>query len=98
MPLCFVNALTARGWRGRVEGTGSYGAALARYLRRQHIAVIEVNRPDRVARRHHGKSDTVDATAAAHAVLSTRATSTAKTGDAPVQMLRIFRPARASAV
>jgi transposase len=81
-----------------VEGTGSYGAALARYLRRQHIAVIEVNRPDRAARRRHGNSDTVDATAAAHALLSARATSTATTGDAPVQMLRIFRLARASAV
>src|SRR3954454_3798898 len=98
MPLCFVKALTARGWRGRVEGTGSYGAALARYLRRQHITVIEVNRPDRAARRRHGKTDTVDATAAAHAVLSARATGIAKTGDDPVEMLRLFHLARASAV
>src|SRR4051794_41538552 len=37
--------------RAAVEGTGSYGAALTRYLRRQHIAVIEVNRPDRAGRR-----------------------------------------------
>jgi transposase len=81
-----------------VERTGSYGAALARYLRRQHIAVVEVNRPDRAARRRHGKSDTVDATAAAHAVLSARATSIAKTGDGPVEMLRLFHLARASAV
>jgi hypothetical protein len=77
--------------RAGVEGSGSYGAALARSLRRQHIAVIEVNRPDRAARRRHGNSDTLDATAAAHAVLSARATSTATTGDAPVEMLRIFR-------
>jgi transposase len=81
-----------------VEGTGSYGAALARYLRRQHVTVVEVNRPDRAARRRHGKSDTVDATAAAHAVLSARATGTAKTGDGPVEMLRLFHLARASAV
>jgi Transposase len=84
--------------RAGVEGTGSYGAALARHLRRQHIAVIEVNRPDRAARRRHGKSDTVDATAAAHAVLSARATGTAKTGDGPVEMLRLFHLATASAV
>jgi transposase len=83
--------------RAGVEGTGSYGAALTRYLRRQHIAVVEVNRPDRAARRRHGETDT-DATAAAHAVLSARATSTAKTGDGPVEMLRLFRLARASAI
>ncbi|MBV1855757.1 IS110 family transposase [Catellatospora sp. NEAU-YM18] len=84
--------------RAGVEGTGSYGAALTRHLRRHDITVVEVNRPDRAARRRHGKTDTVDATAAAHAVLSTRATSTAKTGDGPVEMLRMFKLARASAV
>jgi transposase len=56
-----------------VEGTGSYGAALTRYLRRQHLTVIEVNRPDRAARRRHGKTDTVDALAAAHAAAATGA-------------------------
>jgi transposase len=82
----------------RGEGTGSDGAALTRHLRRQRITVVEVNRPDRAARRRHGKSDTVDATAAAHAVLSARATGTAKTGDGPVEMLRLLHLARASAV
>ena len=97
---------TARCWarslgllcRAGVEGTGSYGAALARHLRQQHLTVVEVNRPDRAARRRHGKTDTVDATAAAHAVLSARATSNAKTGDGPVETLRMFHLARASAV
>ena len=84
--------------RAGVEGTGSYGAALARYLGRHEIAVVEVNRPDRAARCRHGKSDTVDATAAAHAFLSARATGIAKVGDGPVEMLRLFRLARASAV
>ncbi|GAB3836198.1 hypothetical protein ACFPIJ_22270 [Dactylosporangium cerinum] len=42
--------------RAGVEGTGSYGAALTRFLRRHHIAVIEVNRPDRAAHRRHGKT------------------------------------------
>ena len=31
-----------------VEGTGSYGAGLARFLRGQGYKVIEVNRPDRL--------------------------------------------------
>ena len=52
--------------RAGVEGTGSYGAALTRYLRHGGITVIEVNRPDRAARRR-GKTDAIDA---AHAVLS----------------------------
>ncbi|GII23270.1 IS110 family transposase [Planosporangium mesophilum] len=81
-----------------MEGTGSYGAALTRYLRRYDITVVEVNRPDRAARRRHGKTDAIDATAAAHAVLSARATTTAKTGDGPVEMLRMFKLARTSAV
>ena len=39
----------------RVEGTGSYGAGLARHLRRAGIRVIEVNRPDRATRHRRGK-------------------------------------------
>ena len=84
--------------RAGVEGTGSYGAALTRYLRGQEVTVIEVNRPDRAARRRHGKTDAVDALSAAHAVLSARASASAKTADGPVEMLRMFRLARASAV
>ena len=83
--------------RAGVEGTGSYGAALTRYLRRHDVSVVEVNRPDRAMRRRRGKTDAIDAVAAAHAVLSGRAT-TAKTGDGPVEMLRMFKLARASAV
>jgi transposase len=76
--------------RAGVEGTGSYGAALTRYLRAGGITVIEVNRPDRAARRH-GKTDTIDAIAAARAVLTARATAVAKTGDGPVEILRLLR-------
>jgi transposase len=47
-----------------VEGIGSYGAALARFLAAQGQVVVEVNRPDRQARRRHGKSDPLDAQAA----------------------------------
>ena len=34
-----------------VEGTGSYGAGLARFLRRADVEVIEVDRPNRAERR-----------------------------------------------
>ncbi|MCC9705103.1 IS110 family transposase [Streptomyces sp. MNU76] len=55
--------------RAGVECTGSYGAALARYLRTEGIEVTEVNQPDKAARRRRGKTDAVDAEAAARAVL-----------------------------
>jgi transposase len=84
--------------RAGVEGTGSYGVALSRYLRRSGVIVIEVNRPDRAARRSHGKTDTVDAVAAGRAVLSERASTPAKTANGPVERLRVSRLARASAV
>ena len=44
-----------------VEGTGSYGSGLARYLRRVGVEVLEVDRPDRQKRRRSGKSDPLDA-------------------------------------
>src|SRR5437763_14027160 len=47
--------------RAGVDGTGSYGVALTRLLRAEVVQVIEVNRPDRSARRKRGKSDAVDA-------------------------------------
>jgi transposase len=84
--------------RAGVEGTGSYGASLARYLRACGVTVIEVNRPDRSMRRHRGKTDAVDAEAAARAVVSGRATVTPKTGDGAVEMLRVFKVAKDSAV
>src|SRR5687768_17132042 len=55
-----------------VEGTGAYGAGLARFLRGAGVAVIEVGRPNRQARRAHGKSDSIDAVEAARAALSGR--------------------------
>ncbi|WP_346656925.1 transposase [Streptomyces sp. F001] len=69
--------------RAGVECTGSYGAALARFLHRENVQVIEVNQPDRAIRRKRGKTDAVDADAAARAVLSGRATTTPKTGEGP---------------
>ena len=56
-----------------VEGTSSYGAGLARSLRRAGVEVVEVDRPNRQSRRHTGKSDPADAVEAARAALSARA-------------------------
>jgi transposase len=84
--------------RAGVEGTGSSGAALARHLRATGIEVIEVNAPDKTTRRRRGKTDPLDAEAAARAVLSGRASATAKTSDGPVEMLRMFKLTKASAV
>ena len=81
-----------------VEGTGSYGAGLNRYLTAKGVTVIEVNRPNRQSRRRYGKSDTVDAQAAARAALNRDATGTPKTGTGPVEGLRALRVARQSAV
>ncbi|MFD9405039.1 transposase [Streptomyces sp. NPDC060011] len=83
--------------RAGVECTGSYGAALSRFLRCQGVTVFEVNQPDKATRRRRGKSDTIDAEAAARAVITGRATATAKAGDGPVEMLRLFKMAKASA-
>ncbi|MFE0177165.1 IS110 family transposase [Streptomyces sp. NPDC059002] len=83
--------------RAGVEGSGSYGAALSRYLLARRVEVFEVNRPDRSVRRRRGKSDAVDAQEAARAVLSGRARSRAKAGDGPVQCARLFKLAKDSA-
>ena len=83
--------------RAGVEGTSSYGAALTRHLRAAGVQVIEVNAPDKTTRRRRGKTDAVDAEAAAHAVLSGRATAAAKAGDGPVEMVRLFKLAKTSA-
>lgn len=81
-----------------MEGTGSFGAELGRYLRANQIGVIEVDRPDRRARRAAGKSDSIDAYAAATAVLAGRATGIPKSRDGAVEAIRGLRVVRASAV
>ena len=81
-----------------VEGTGSYGAGLARYLRRRGSHVIEVNRPDRSTRHRKGKSDPIDAEAAARSVLAGTATATPKDGDDQVEIIRMIKLTRDSAV
>ncbi len=81
-----------------VEGTGSYGAGLARVLTAANVSVIEVDRPNRKARRSRGKSDPIDAEAAARAVLAGTATGTPKTRTGPVEAIRALRSTRSSAV
>lgn len=81
-----------------VEGTGSYGAGLSRHLRLNGAHVIEVNRPDRATRHRLGKSDPIDAEAAARAVLAGTATGTPKDGDDRVEMIRVLKLTRDSAV
>ena len=80
-----------------VEGTGTYGAGLARHLAVSGIAVIEVDRPNRQERRRNGKSDELDAIEAARAVLSGRARGLAKSGDGNVEALRALLVAKRSA-
>ncbi len=81
-----------------VEGTGSYGAGLSRFLARCDRKVIEVNRPDRSVRRRLGKSDSIDAESAARSVLAGTATGTPKSGTGNVEMIRALSLARDSAV
>lgn len=81
-----------------VEGTGSFGAGLARFLAAEDVQVIEVTRPNRRGRRHLGKSDTVDAEAAARMVLSGEATATPKRRDGIVESIRVLQIARRSAI
>jgi transposase len=71
-----------------VESTGSWGLGLARHLAAAEIEVVEVDRPDRKARRHDGKSDPTDAVAAARAALSGRAAAIPKSHDGAVEAIR----------
>ncbi len=80
-----------------VEGTGSYGAGLARFLRGAGVEVVEVDRPNRQARRRQGKSDPLDAIEAARAAQGGRAAGAAKTRDGNVEAIRALVVAKRSA-
>jgi transposase len=79
-----------------VEGTGSYGAALTRVLQHAGIDVVEVDRPNRQDRRRVGKSDTLDAIAAARAALAGTALGQPKTKSGMVEGIRVLTVARQS--
>ncbi|MFI7337267.1 IS110 family transposase [Streptomyces sp. NPDC050085] len=84
--------------RAGVEGTGSFGAALSRYLLSHNVDVFEVAGLGRAANRRRSKSDRGDAEAAARAVQSGRARTRAKSGNGPVEIARLYKGARDSAV
>jgi transposase len=81
-----------------VESTGSYGAALTRFLLQTGVRVVEVNQPHAHLRRRRGKTDAVDAEAAARKVLSGEATAIPKDMSGAVEAIRQVRLARRSAV
>jgi transposase len=80
-----------------VEGTGSYGVGLTRHLHREGFKVVEVDRPNRQTRRKFGKSDPIDAEAAARAAFSGTATVIPKRRDGTVEQIRVLMIARRSA-
>ena len=81
-----------------VEGCGSYGLGLARYLRRHDCKVFEVARPRKGQRRLIGKSDPIDAEHAARVVLSGAGTATPKLANGAIEAIRLVKIARDSAV
>ena len=84
--------------RAGVEGTGTYGAGLARFLSEHEVEVLEVNRPDRSMRRFRGKSDPTDAESAARSVLAGNARAIPKLQSGAAEAMRIASVARRSAV
>jgi transposase len=80
-----------------VEGTGSYGAGLARHITAAGVRVVEVDRSDRQDRRRQGKSDPLDAVSAARAAQSGRSRGAPKGRDGAVEAIRALMVARRSA-
>jgi transposase len=83
-----------------VEGTGTYGAGLTRYLSGEGQFVIEATRPrrDRMAQRNNGKSDSIDALRAAKALLAEELNVAPKTRDGDIEALRHLHVVKRSAV
>jgi hypothetical protein len=81
-----------------IEGTGSDGAGLCRWLRARGVAVVEVERPKRPERRGRGTSDPVDAEAAARAVQAGTATAQPKAGTGLIESIRALHATRRSAM
>jgi len=79
-----------------VEGTGSYGAGLARHLAAAGITVVEVDRADRQDRHRPGKSDPLDAVSAARPDCAARAALTASSGSDLPARCRSCRSARST--
>jgi transposase len=84
-----------RAWA--IEGTGSYGAGLARYLAERGETVLEVGRTPRAERRLRGKDDALDAARTARAVLASETLALPRAGERR-EALRLLLVARRSAV
>lgn len=81
-----------------VEQTGTYGAGLTRHLTTTGHRVVEVNHPDPTTRARQGKSDPLDAYAAAQAARTGRAATTPKSTTGVIEAIRILHTTRRSAV
>lgn len=81
-----------------VECTGTYGAGLLRYLQHADITILEVTTPDKSVRRKRGKDDYLDAENAAHAAYAGIRTVTPKTRNGMVELLRVLKVCRKTAV
>ena len=84
--------------RTGVEGTNSYGAGLSRHLHDAGVQILEVIRSSRQIQRMRGKSDEIDAYAAAHIALAATNTITANTGTGNIEAIRVIHAARRSAL
>jgi len=84
-----------RAWA--IEGTGSYGAGLARYLAERGEMVLEISRTPRSERRLRGKDDTLDAERIARAALVAETLPLPRVGERR-DALRLLLVARRSAV
>ncbi len=89
------HAAGARAWA--IEGTGSYGAGLARYLAGRGETVLEISRTPRAERRLRGKDDSLDAARTARAALASETLALPRTGERR-EALRLLLLARRSAV
>jgi transposase len=89
-----VVAPRPRAWA--IEGSGSYGAGLVRFLVERGEPVLEVHRLTR-DRRSHAKTDAIDAVRAAHTALSRDPQATPRVGGAR-EALRVLVATRRAAV
>lgn len=81
-----------------IESTGAYGAGLTRHLRSHKVRIVEINQPHAHTRARRGKSDLIDAEAAARKVLSGEATGVVKDTTGIVEAIRQLTVARDGAV
>ena len=93
-----LGATTVPASRAGYRRIAAWARCLARALREAGYRVLEVNRPDRSARRRNGKDDMLDAETAARAVLAGQAAGEPKSGTSSVEMIRHLKIARDAAV